>query len=240
MKRAITGFARDEEGDWVAELDCCHGQHVRHRPPFVNRPWAASEAGREAMIGRELNCRRCDRMEWPEGLEPYRRTPEFDERTIPTAFRSEHATKSGVWARIHVTSGSLDYHVSTPIGQSFRVDSSSPAVIVPEVPHRVEPEGPLRFLRRVLPGAEIAAPPPRQRIRTSNAASPRSGRLPCPLIGQAPGGGTSAKVREARRLGARALQLQRPPDALEYLSTLGMTSCANSRITSSTDSPSTQ
>ena len=145
MKRAIVGFHRDEESDWVADLDCGHGQHTRHRPPFVNRPWVTSASGREAMLGRELDCPRCDRMEWPEGLEPHRRTPVFDERSVPAGLRSEHSTKRGIWARIQVLSGALCYHVGVPIERSFRVDPSSPATIVPEFPHRVETPGPVQF-----------------------------------------------------------------------------------------------
>ena len=145
MKRAITGFHLDGVGDWVADLDCGHGQHVRHRPPFVNRPWVVSDAGREAMLGSGLDCVCCDRMEWPEGLAAYRRTPEFDQTTIPAGLKSEHATKRGVWARIHVVSGVLQYRVGTPVRRSFRVEPGSRAVIVPEVRHRVEPEGSVRF-----------------------------------------------------------------------------------------------
>ena len=145
MKRAITDFHLDEHRDWVADLDCGHGQHVRHRPPFVNRPWVASDAGRTAMLGSALDCVRCDRMEWPDGLVAYRRTPEFDESTVPAGLRSEHATKRGVWARIQVVSGVLRYRVGAPIHRSFRVGTASCAVIVPEVPHRVDPEGPVRF-----------------------------------------------------------------------------------------------
>ena len=145
VKRAIIGFHLDEDGDWVADLDCAHGQHVRHRPPFVNRPWVVSEAGRKAMLGAELDCVRCDRMEWPEGCTACRRTPEFDEATVPAGLTSEHATKRGVWARIHVIRGVLHYHAGPPIDRSFRVEPASSAVIVPEVRHRVEPEGPVRF-----------------------------------------------------------------------------------------------
>ena len=145
VKRSITGFHLDDVRDWVAELDCGHGQHVRHRPPFVLRPWVVSEAGRAGMLGAALDCVRCDRMEWPDGLVAYRRTPEFDETTIPSGLRAEHATKRGAWARVHVLSGALQYHVGAPIHRSLRIDSTSSAVIVPEVPHRVAPEGPVRF-----------------------------------------------------------------------------------------------
>ena len=162
MKRAITGFHLDEWSDWVADLDCGHGQHVRHRPPFVNRPWAVTEAGREAMLGAALDCVRCDRMEWPDGLAPYRRTPEFDETTIPAGLRSEHATKRGAWARIHVVSGTLRYRVGAPVHRSFRVEPAAVAIIVPEIPHRVEPEGAVRFFvefwRVEPPGAAPEAP----------------------------------------------------------------------------------
>ncbi|MDH3704087.1 MAG: DUF3565 domain-containing protein [Alphaproteobacteria bacterium] len=57
--RRIIGFARDEEGDWIALLDCGHRQHVRHRPPWTNRPWVASAAGRQAHLGHALHCVDC-------------------------------------------------------------------------------------------------------------------------------------------------------------------------------------
>ena len=63
MKQSITGYHRDQEGVWVAELGCGHDRHVRHRPPFVNRPWVASPNGRDAMLGQELDCAKCDRGE---------------------------------------------------------------------------------------------------------------------------------------------------------------------------------
>ena len=145
MKRAIIDFHLDELGDWVADLDCGHGQHVRHRPPFVMRPWVVTEAGRTDMLGSALDCVRCDRMEWPDGLDTYRRTPEFDEASIPDGLRSDHATKRGVWGRVRVVEGGLRYHVDAPVHRSFPVAAGTDAVIVPEVRHRVEPDGAVRF-----------------------------------------------------------------------------------------------
>jgi hypothetical protein len=60
MKRKISGFHRDEFGDWVAELECGHCQHVRHRPPFEVRLWVISEEGRQSRLGCELNCQICE------------------------------------------------------------------------------------------------------------------------------------------------------------------------------------
>jgi len=59
MERAITGFLHDAHGDWIAELACGHRRHVRHRPPWFDRPWTLTEAGREAMRGRPLHCGLC-------------------------------------------------------------------------------------------------------------------------------------------------------------------------------------
>ncbi|MGH2719052.1 MAG: DUF3565 domain-containing protein [Actinomycetota bacterium] len=59
MHRAITGFHQDADGDWVAELECGHSQHVRHRPPFQLRPWVTTESGRAGRIGTALDCPLC-------------------------------------------------------------------------------------------------------------------------------------------------------------------------------------
>jgi hypothetical protein len=59
IDQPIVGYHLDEEGDWVAELACGHNQHVRHNPPWNNRPWTETEAGRQSMIGQQLGCRKC-------------------------------------------------------------------------------------------------------------------------------------------------------------------------------------
>jgi len=60
MKCKITGYEKDEHGDWRAELECGHYQHVRHNPPLVTRAWVLTEEGRASRLGYELNCKRCD------------------------------------------------------------------------------------------------------------------------------------------------------------------------------------
>jgi hypothetical protein len=61
MEKAIVDFHQDEHADWVAELECGHNQHVRHDPPWQNRPWTSTEAGRIEVIGRLLGCKKCDK-----------------------------------------------------------------------------------------------------------------------------------------------------------------------------------
>jgi len=63
MEQAITGYHKDEEDHWVAELECGHNQHVRHDPPWQLRPWVVTQKGRQEHIGHQLDCKKCDRNE---------------------------------------------------------------------------------------------------------------------------------------------------------------------------------
>ena len=60
MLRPIAGFHLDDLHEWVAELACGHNQHVRHNPPWFSRPWTQTIEGRNAALGTELDCKKCD------------------------------------------------------------------------------------------------------------------------------------------------------------------------------------
>jgi len=60
MEQPIIGFHQDNKQHWVAELQCGHNQHVRHNPPWINRPWVCTAEGRKAMLAHLLNCKKCD------------------------------------------------------------------------------------------------------------------------------------------------------------------------------------
>jgi hypothetical protein len=57
--RAIIGFRQDDEGHWVAELECGHSQHMRHDPPWQDRRWVLTTEGRVRFIGVRIKCRLC-------------------------------------------------------------------------------------------------------------------------------------------------------------------------------------
>jgi hypothetical protein len=61
--RRIVAFHQDELGHWVADLECGHGQHMRHDPPWTSRPWVLQDDTRNAVLGTTLVCRRCERGE---------------------------------------------------------------------------------------------------------------------------------------------------------------------------------
>lgn len=144
MHRRITGFREDAEGDPVAILECGHPQHVRHRPPFEERPWVTTAEGRRSKLGLPLDCVRCDRFELPADAVAYKQTAVFTESSLPEGLRRHHTTRAGVWGRVVVLEGALRYHVEDP-PIDVVLDSSRPGIVVPEVPHRVEPVGAVRF-----------------------------------------------------------------------------------------------
>ena len=61
MKQSIKAFNQDDNGEWVVELACGHVQHVRHNPPWQERPWVLTKESRNKMIGVEMECSVCDR-----------------------------------------------------------------------------------------------------------------------------------------------------------------------------------
>ncbi len=145
MERRISGFHQDDAADWVAELDCGHAQHVRHAPPFIERPWVATESDRCSRIGTPLECGACERRQLPAGFVAYRRTPIFDETSVPRALLSRHGTKTGIWARIHVLEGRLRYRLHEPFGEEQVLEPTTPGVVLPGVEHDVTPLGAVRF-----------------------------------------------------------------------------------------------
>lgn len=144
MKRSITGFGQDEAGDYYVTLDCGHRQHVRHNPPLNNRAWVLTANGRSAKIGHSLDCPLCDRAEMPEGLTPFQQTPVFTEASIPAGLQQDHATGSGIWAKIRVQAGQLRYQ-APDLGIDTVLSPPEVGVIVPTVRHAVTPIGTVHF-----------------------------------------------------------------------------------------------
>jgi tellurite methyltransferase len=142
MLQAIVSFRVDDDGVWVAELSCGHSQHVRHQPPFQNRAWVTSEAGRLAHLGSELDCVYCEMASLPPDLQAYKQTPSFSEATVPPALLAEHRTKPEVWAKIVVEEGKLEYACTRG---TFVLRPTVDGIVEPASPHQVRPLGPVRF-----------------------------------------------------------------------------------------------
>lgn len=75
---------------------------------------------------------------------PYKRTPVFDETTLPAGLRREHRTKPGVWGVIRVFEGRIRYRLLDTESVTI-LDPGHPGLVLPDQPHLVEPLGPIRM-----------------------------------------------------------------------------------------------
>jgi tellurite methyltransferase len=145
VERRIVGFMQDDTGDWVAQLECFHRQHVRHNPPFRPAPWVLDDLARSQRIGTLLDCPLCDRAELPDDLVVVRTTDRWNERTMPAGLRRGHRVASGMWGRLRVVEGELRFVAQTQPVIDVIIVADAPQAIPPVVVHEVEPKGPVRF-----------------------------------------------------------------------------------------------
>lgn len=81
----------------------------------------------------------------PKNVAPYKRTPEFDENTIPSGLLHEHSTKENVWGKIVVLEGELQYTINEPVPEVIILNRQVYGVVEPTVRHEVKPLGKVRF-----------------------------------------------------------------------------------------------
>ncbi len=79
----------------------------------------------------------------PRGVRPYKRTPLFNEDTIPTGLLNSHSTKAGVWGVIQIEDGTLEYTIED--GPTHRLTPTSPGIVEPEVRHHITTVGAVTF-----------------------------------------------------------------------------------------------
>jgi tellurite resistance-related uncharacterized protein len=93
----------------------------------------------------------------PDGLVAHKRTPIFDQDSIPAGLRRRHNTKAGVWGLIVVVEGRLRFRLLDPSSERI-LDTRNSGVVQPMQPHEVEPLGPVRFFVEFYGDAATDAP----------------------------------------------------------------------------------
>jgi hypothetical protein len=43
-----------------SDLECGHRRHMRHQPPWEDRPWVMTPEGRRRWLDTEVECRTCE------------------------------------------------------------------------------------------------------------------------------------------------------------------------------------
>ena len=83
--------------------------------------------------------------EIPSNVSPYKKTQVFAENTIPEELLNVHNTKEGVWGKIVVESGSLEYTIQEPEFEIIQLTPDKSGVVEPLIKHNVKPLGPVNF-----------------------------------------------------------------------------------------------
>lgn len=81
----------------------------------------------------------------PDSVAPYKKTPEFTEGTVPVGLLKDHQTKEGVWGKIVVLEGDLEYTIIEPGLEIVALSASVYGVVEPTILHHVTPKGKVRF-----------------------------------------------------------------------------------------------
>jgi tellurite resistance-related uncharacterized protein len=83
--------------------------------------------------------------EIPANITSYKKTPEFDESSIPKGLLKAHQTKEGVWGKIIIVEGRLEYKINEPETEIVILDKNKYGVIEPTIFHEVKAIGEVIF-----------------------------------------------------------------------------------------------
>lgn len=145
MQQRMVGFHIDEEGHWVADLACGHCQHVRHNPPWVNRPWVLQESGRLQHLGQSLSCLKCDMPVIPVDALLVSCSEPLDHKELSTQYSGTLQNNSDHWVEVAVTEGELIYQSLTGNVQGYVIDRDFSAVIEPGSRYALRSKGTVLF-----------------------------------------------------------------------------------------------
>lgn len=81
----------------------------------------------------------------PTELTFHKRTPDFNNESVPAGILGHHKTADNVWGKIVVTDGSLTYRILEPSVEEHKIDASNFGVVAPQAAHQVEMHGPVTF-----------------------------------------------------------------------------------------------
>jgi len=142
MQRAICGYHRDDEGHWVADLNCGHSRHVRHDPPWQNRPWVTTPEGRQQFLGTPLDCLKCNMPRLPDHLTATGYIERFQQDTLPAIYLSDHRVVEH-WLKIVVQSGKLLYQGQSCVEEyaGFTLEPGFDGIVKPDAQFRLKPLG---------------------------------------------------------------------------------------------------
>lgn len=84
-------------------------------------------------------------VELPPDVVKYAESPMFSAATVPDKLTSEHNLKPGVWGRLSVGAGSVEFHITGLPSSRATVRAGESLIIEPEKMHFVRPSADAQF-----------------------------------------------------------------------------------------------
>jgi len=81
----------------------------------------------------------------PDNVSPYKKTPEFTELAVPKGLLKDHRTKEGVWGKIVILEGNLEYTIIEPEIEVIELSTVKYGVVEPKILHHIKPLGKVIF-----------------------------------------------------------------------------------------------
>lgn len=81
----------------------------------------------------------------PSDVTAYKKTPIFTAESVPKGLLSDHNTKGGVWGKIVILEGQLEYTIQEPEIEVNHLDPTKFGVVEPTIKHHIKPLGAVKF-----------------------------------------------------------------------------------------------
>jgi tellurite resistance-related uncharacterized protein len=82
----------------------------------------------------------------PASAVPYRKIGPFDAASLPAGLLAEHRLKEGVWGKLEMLDGSLDFVWDDGRQDDrCRICAGDVQIVTPTTPHHLETSGPFRL-----------------------------------------------------------------------------------------------
>lgn len=81
----------------------------------------------------------------PSNIQAYKKTPEFNQDSIPKGLLNDHQTMQNVWGVIEILEGELEYIIQTDPVEVVKLSKRVKGIVEPQQSHHVKTNGPVRF-----------------------------------------------------------------------------------------------
>jgi tellurite resistance-related uncharacterized protein len=73
----------------------------------------------------------------PDSVTAYKRTPTFNNDSVPKGLLQDHNTKAGTWGKITIIEGSILYTILEPTVEEYELSPGVDGIVEPTVHHKI-------------------------------------------------------------------------------------------------------